>query len=111
MFSFADSQKNEVHIVLITPNCAMLRPIKSKNVMATIIQLNPILPLLTPKGKAFAHFLLDYGEEHHLMWVCFIDDTGECWTFQNHEIRAQSNPSIGRVYNKTFLGEPWKIKS
>jgi len=34
--------------------------------------------------------------EHNLMWTAFIDATGECWTFQNHEIRAQKNITMGR---------------
>jgi hypothetical protein len=33
-----------------------------------IVQLNPQLPLLTPKGKAYAHFLIDYSQEHDLLW-------------------------------------------
>ena len=27
--------------------------------------------------RALAHFLIDYGPEHDLMWVCFQDDSGE----------------------------------
>jgi hypothetical protein len=61
-----------------------------------IIQLNPPIPIITPKGKAMAIGWIDYGAEHHLLWVCFIDETGECWTYQNPEIRAQNNPSMGR---------------
>lgn len=63
-----------------------------------ITQLNPPIPIVTPKGKALAHFLIDYGIEHHLMWVCFQDDTGECWTWSNPEIRAQKNISYGRNF-------------
>jgi len=76
-----------------------------------MLQLDPPIPVETPKGKAMAVGWLDYGAEHHLLWICFIDKTGECWSYPNPEIRAQSNPSMGRVYNETFLGEPWKIKS
>lgn len=61
-----------------------------------MIQLNPPLPMETPKGKGYAHFLMDYSQEHHLMWVVFIDDTGECWTFQNPEVRLQMNYTMGR---------------
>ena len=61
-----------------------------------IIQLNPTLPLETPRGKGFAHFVIDYFQEHDLLWVVFLDDSGECWTFQNSEIRIQKNLSIGR---------------
>ena len=61
-----------------------------------IIQLNPTLPMLTPKGPALAHFLIDYGEEHHLMWVCIQDDSGEIWTWPNTQVRSQTNPSFSR---------------
>jgi len=56
-----------------------------------IIQLAQILPLDTPKGKAWAHFLIDYGTEHNLQWVCFMVDTGECWTWDNRDIKLEMN--------------------
>jgi hypothetical protein len=43
-----------------------------------------------------AHFIIDYGMENDLMWVCFQDDTGECWTWENAYIRARTNQTIGR---------------
>lgn len=43
-----------------------------------------------------AMFLIDYGTEHDLMWVTFIDETGECWTWPNPKIRAQKNITLGR---------------
>ena len=61
-----------------------------------MIQLNPPIPLMTPKGRAVAHFIIDYGMENDLMWVCFHDDTGECWTWENAHIRARVNETIGR---------------
>jgi hypothetical protein len=61
-----------------------------------MIQLNPPLPLNTPNGKGWAHMVIDYGQEHDLQWVCFIDATGECWSFPNTDISAQSNPTMGR---------------
>jgi hypothetical protein len=65
-----------------------------------ILQLNPPIPLDTPLGKGLAHFLVDYGTEHHWLWVCFMDETGECWTFENTKIRAQHNPTFGRNLDK-----------
>jgi hypothetical protein len=65
-----------------------------------LIQLNPPIPVSTPKGSALAHLVIDYGIEHNLMWVCFQDDTGECWTWENRDIRAQKNLTIGRTLNK-----------
>lgn len=61
-----------------------------------ILELNEPLPILTPLGKAMAYFLIDYGLDHHLMWVCFQDETGECWTWSNPDIRIQNNQTIGR---------------
>lgn len=46
-----------------------------------------------------AHVLIDYGMEHHLVWVCFQDDTSECWSWQNKDVGIQTNPTLGR--NKT----------
>jgi hypothetical protein len=62
-----------------------------------MIQLNPPIPVDTPKGSALAHVLVDYGIEHNIHWVCFQDDTGECWTWSNSDIRAQKNITYGRL--------------
>jgi len=67
-----------------------------------IQQLNPPLPIRTPKGPALAHFLIDYGPESNLFWVCFINSTGECWTFANPDIRADKNITLGRDYISPF---------
>jgi hypothetical protein len=73
-----------------------------------IQQLNPPLPVRTPKGKALAHILIDYGIEHDLMWVCFQQESGECWTWRNSDIRADDNLSIGRYIDNTDLETIWK---
>ena len=59
-------------------------------------QLNPPLPLETPKGLGLAHFVIDYGPESHLLWVVFLDEGGACWTVPNPEIRIQCNWSLKR---------------
>jgi hypothetical protein len=63
-----------------------------------IQQLNPTIPVITPKGKGFAHLVIDYSQEHDLMWVVFINKTGECWTYSNKDIRLDENITIGRKY-------------
>lgn len=62
-----------------------------------LLQLNPPIPLETPKGKGFAHVLIDYGPENDLIWVV-LQDSGECWSWRNQDIRAQNNITIGRKH-------------
>lgn len=59
-----------------------------------IVQLRPTLWLSTPKGIGLAHFMIDYGEEHDLLWVVFDDATGEIWTWSNDKVRAIKNISL-----------------
>ena len=68
-----------------------------------MLQLNPPIPVNTPKGKGWAHVLIDYSQEHDLLWVVFLDETGECWTLPNRDIRIQSNLSLGRRERETNL--------
>lgn len=60
-----------------------------------IHQLNPPLPVDTPRGPAYAHLVIDYSQEHYLLFVCFLLDSGECWTFPNREVKLQANPTMG----------------
>lgn len=64
-----------------------------------ILQLNPPIPVKTPNGRALAHILIDYGAEHDLLWVCF-EESGECWTWNNRDIRADENITFGRTLSK-----------
>jgi hypothetical protein len=62
-----------------------------------MLQLDPPIPLDTPRGPALAHVLVDYGPEHNLMWVCFGDADGQIWTWDNSKVRAQKNITMGRM--------------
>jgi hypothetical protein len=62
-----------------------------------ILQLNPPIPMVTPKGDGIAWFVIDYGIEYDLHWVIVINGTGEIWTYQNREIRAEKNITLGRL--------------
>lgn len=62
-----------------------------------MLQLNPPIPLSTPKGNGLAWAIIDYGPEFNLMWVVAIDETREIWTFQNFDIRALKNITMGRL--------------
>jgi hypothetical protein len=69
-----------------------------------IVQLNPPIPLDTPKGPGWAFLVIDYGQEHHLLWTVAIDATGEIWTFDNPVVRAQKNITMGRAVGQPCLG-------
>jgi hypothetical protein len=71
-----------------------------------IQQLDPPLPLETPKGRGWAHVLIDYSQEHDLLWVVFLNRTGECWTFPNSDIRMVNNLSLGR-----YVSNPKSVTS
>ncbi len=64
--------------------------------MSYLTQLNPTIPVETPKGRGEAVVLIDYGPEHHLYWVVFLDDGGECWTYSNEQVRGCLAPTLGR---------------
>lgn len=68
----------------------------------SVTQLDPPIPVITPKGEGYAHLMIDYGPEFHLLWVCFQDDTGECWTWPNPDIRAVKNVTMGRTAVSAF---------
>lgn len=61
-----------------------------------ITQLNPQIPLITPKGPGQCILVIDYSEEHDLKWVVIQDDTGEIWTWKNEQIRGFKNITMGR---------------
>lgn len=62
-----------------------------------IHEINKEIWLETPKGLALAHFIIDEGNESHLKWVCFVQSSGEIWTFENPEVRADKNITLGRT--------------
>jgi hypothetical protein len=62
-----------------------------------IVQLNPTIPLVTPKGEGYAVAVIDYGEDHDLKWVVIQTETGEIWTWNNGDVRGVKNITSGRV--------------
>lgn len=62
-----------------------------------IIQLNPPIPMThLDKGDGYAIAMIDYSQEHNIMWVMAIDDTGEIWVAENPRVRMQKNITLGR---------------
>jgi hypothetical protein len=46
-------------------------------------------------GLAFA--VIDYGEEHNLIWVVALDDSGEIWRSPDPKVRMRANWTMGRT--------------
>lgn len=68
-----------------------------------IVQLNPAIPVKTPKGNGILYFLID-DLPKALYWVCSLDDNGEFWTFNIDDIRTyknltQNTENISPLYN------------
>lgn len=60
-------------------------------------QLDPPLPVhVLDKGAGYAFAVIDYGQEHNLIWVTAITETGEIWCAPNPRVRLQANWTMGR---------------
>lgn len=70
----------------------------------SMLQLDPPIPMVTPKGEGFAHILLDYGPESDLYWTVLITNTGEIWTYANRQVRAAKNITLGRTHPQQLEG-------
>jgi hypothetical protein len=65
--------------------------------LMTMQQLDPPLPVhVLDKGAGYAFAVIDYGQEHNLIWVTAINETGEIWCAPNPRVRMQANWTIGR---------------
>lgn len=61
-------------------------------------QLRPSIPVtVLEKGKGSAIAVIDYGEEHNLIWVVALDDSGEIWCSPNPKVRLRNNWTMGRA--------------
>ena len=61
------------------------------------VQLNPPLPVtVEEKGAGYAIAVIDYGQEHNLIWVTAISATGEIWCAPNPRVRLQPNWTMSR---------------
>jgi hypothetical protein len=63
-----------------------------------MFQLNPTLPIIRVSDgmKGFAFLVIDYSQEHDLLYVCAMDN-GEIWTLNNKTIRIQNNITLERT--------------
>ena len=59
-------------------------------------QLAPSIPMTTSKGDGLAIAVIDYGQEHNLLWVVALNTSGEIWCVPNNEVRISAYWSAGR---------------
>ena len=72
----------------------------------SFVQLAPPLPLhVLGKGDGFAFAVIDYGQEHNLIWVTAITETGEIWCAPNAQVRMTANWTMGRQKPPSTAGD------
>jgi hypothetical protein len=60
-------------------------------------QLNPPIPLhVIGKGDGYAIAVIDYSQEHNLVWVTALNESGEIWCAPNPIVRLGKNWTMGR---------------
>lgn len=61
-------------------------------------QLDLPLPVhVLDRGAGYAFAVIDYGQDHHLIWFTARNETGEIWCARNPRVRLQANWTMGRV--------------
>ena len=61
-----------------------------------ILQLDPPIPLQTPKGPGIAVIFRDRGIDFEDEWTVFLDNQ-EIWNFRNSQVRAVENYTFARM--------------
>jgi hypothetical protein len=56
-----------------------------------ILQLNPPIYVITPKGEALARLVIDYGTDINTIWVVDLMDSRKCIHVDSDEIRFGEN--------------------
>ena len=59
--------------------------------MTALLQLNPPLWCLTPKGEGFAIVLIDYGPMLNSVWIVHLLETGDVIHVDSTEVRLGGN--------------------
>lgn len=70
-------------------------------------QLNPQIPVyVIGKGDGYAFAVIDYGQDHNLIWVTAINETGEIWCAPNPKVRVDQNWTMGRRRSRSAPARP-----
>ena len=71
----------------------------------------PIPMTVEGKGPGQAIAVIDYGPEHHLIWVTALDASGEIWCAPNPQVRMQANWSMGRAKSPAVAASKERMAS
>lgn len=78
-------------------------------------QLNPTIPItVIGKGDGYAVAVIDYGQEHNLIWVTALNESAEIWCAPNPLVRMKGNWTMGRERPSSVAlkgSVPEKVKS
>jgi hypothetical protein len=73
-------------------------PLDTQGFNMSFTQLNPCIPVtVLDKGTGSAIAIIDYGQEHNLIWVVALNGSGEIWCSPNPKVRLQNNWTMGRT--------------
>lgn len=56
-----------------------------------IIQCNPPIEVITPLGKGWCLFLIDYGISVNTIWIVRLDNKGSVRHFESNDIFVVAN--------------------
>jgi hypothetical protein len=60
-----------------------------------ISQLNPQIEVITPLGRGWAFFIIDYGLMLNSIWIVRLNDKGDVKHFESNQIPIEGNPMLG----------------
>jgi hypothetical protein len=59
--------------------------------MTTLLQLNPPIPVVTPKGDGMAVVVIDYGPALNSIWIVILDDSHKFIHVDSAELLGAGN--------------------
>lgn len=65
-------------------------------------QLNPQIPVVTPKGHGWAFGVIDRSQEHPIEFVVAQDEGGEVWVWLQQDLRVAVNKTYHRTPDYDF---------
>ena len=65
-----------------------------KNPKPMMLQINPEMWVMTPKGEGLAFLVTDYGMDHNKIFTVMLQ-SGDILDFDIRDLRRTENPSFG----------------